>query len=196
MARSTHGAMQRPSTASTSTPMAQTDDLKGSTQKRRNDFKILCPFNIPSSPEATAVRIIRNLSSYGEYYTIFVWVILFISLIPERKVSLIYLVAMTVVTCLYLLLLRDLPNSVVLHKIIDKRLVLAVLAIATAIELILTDAAIHLLATLAAGIPIILVHAVLKTRDDQFVNEEACAAGELVPLVNQKSDDAELEALV
>ncbi|KAK9273566.1 hypothetical protein L1049_018376 [Liquidambar formosana] len=196
MARSTYGTMQRHSTASTSTPMAQTDDPKGSTRKRRKDVKLLCPFNIPSSPEATAVRIIRNLSSFGPYYTFFVWVILFISLIPKRKVSLMYLILMTVVTRLYLLLLRVLPNSIVLRKIIDKRLVLAVLAIATAIELILTHAAIHLLVTLAVGIPIILVHAVLKARDDQFVKEEACAAGELVPLVNQKSDDAELEALV
>ncbi|KAA8515831.1 hypothetical protein F0562_018558 [Nyssa sinensis] len=178
---------------------SQTDDeSKNSTRKNRNNFKLICPFDIPSSPETAAVRIIRNLGHFGLYYTLFVWVILFIALIPKRKVSLIFFMAMTVVTCSYLFLLRLLPNSVVLHRIIDKRLVLALLAIVTAVELILTRSAIHLFVTLAAATPIILVHAVLRIRDDLFVGEEACAAGELLPLVHplvhRKSGDAESSA--
>lgn len=192
-----YGTMQRPATSSTATLKAdQPDDSKDSTRKRLNDFKLLCPFNIPLSPEAAAVRIIRNLGDFGLYYTLFVWIILFISLVPKRKVSLIFLVAMTVVACLYLLLLRALPNSVVLHRVIDKWLVLALLAIVTGVELILTRAAIHLLITLACGIPIILVHAVLRVRVDLFVGEEACAAGELVPLVAMKTGDVESPASV
>uniref|UniRef100_A0A5B7BZ06 PRA1 family protein n=1 Tax=Davidia involucrata TaxID=16924 RepID=A0A5B7BZ06_DAVIN len=187
-----YGTIHRPHLTSASLT-SQTDDE--SKRKNRNNFKLICPFNIPSSPETAAVRIIRNLGSFGLYYTLFVWVILFITLIPKRKVSLIFLVAMTVVTSLYLLLLRLLPNSVVLHRIIDKRLVLALLAIVTAVELILTRAAIHLFVTLAAATPVILVHAVVRVRDDLFVDEEACAAGELVPLVyKKKSSDAESSA--
>lgn len=185
-----YGTMHRPTASSSTSPSKgdQPDDSKDSTRKKRNDFKLLCPFNVPVSPEAAAVRIIRNLGYFGLYYTIFVWIILFISLVPKRKVSLIFLVAMTLVTCFYLILLRALPNSVgLLDKVIDKRLVLAFLAAVTAAELILTRAGIHLCVTLACGIPIILVHAVLRVTDDLFVGEEACAAGELVPLVSMKS---------
>ncbi|XP_030967440.1 uncharacterized protein LOC115987964 isoform X2 [Quercus lobata] len=135
-----YGTMQRPGTSSTSPPLTQTDDSKDSARKKRNDFKLLCPFNIPISPEAAAVRIIRNL------------------------------------------------------RIIDKRLVLTLLAIGTAVELILTRAAIHLLVSLACGIPIVLVHAVLRVSDDLFVGEEACAAGELVPLVHGKTGDVDIES--
>ncbi|KAE8038554.1 hypothetical protein FH972_011053 [Carpinus fangiana] len=185
-----YGTMQRP-TASSSTSASkgdQPDYSKDSTRKKCNDFKLLCPFNVPISSEAAAVRIIRNLGYFGLYYTIFVWIILFISLVPKRKVSLIFLVAMTLVTCFYLVLLRALPNSVgLLDKVVDKWLVLVFLAAVTAVELILTRAGIHLCVTLACGIPIILVHAVLRVTDDLFVGEEACAAGELVPLVSMKS---------
>jgi hypothetical protein len=191
-----YGTMYRPGTSSTSPPTSQADDSKDSTRKKRNDFKLLFPFNMPLTPESAAVRIIRNLRYFGLYYSLFVWIILLISLVPRRKVSLIFLVVMTVVTSLYLVLLRALPNSVVLHRIIDKRLVLALLAIVTAVELILTRAAIHLFVTLACGIPIILVHAVLRVSDDLFVGEEACAAGELVPLVYGKTCDVESPASV
>lgn len=115
---------------------------------------------------------------------------------PQRKVSLVYLVATTYVTCIYLLLLRAQPNSVVLHRVIDKRLVLALLAVATAVELILTDAGIHLIGTLAGGVPVVIAHAVLCVADDLFVGEEACAAGELVPLVGMKTCDVESPASV
>lgn len=192
-----YGTVQRPTASSTATSKAeQPDESKDSTRKKRDDFKLICPFNIPLTPEAAAVRIIRNLENFGLYYTIFVWGVLFITLVPQRKVSLVYLVATTYVTCVYLLLLRAQPNSMVLHRVIDKRLVLALLAVATAVELILTHAGIHLLATLAGGVPVVIAHAVLYVADDLFVGEEACAAGELVPLVDKKTGDVESPASV
>ncbi|XP_057756841.1 uncharacterized protein LOC130976095 [Arachis stenosperma] len=126
-----------------------------------NHFKIFCPFSIPLTSESAAVRIIRNFGIYGLYYTHFVWIILFITLIPARKVSLILLVIMTYVTSLFLLILRTWPNSFLLHKIINKWFVLAVIAVATAVQLVLTDAGIHLAVTLACSMPLVLVHAVL-----------------------------------
>ncbi|PON99749.1 Prenylated rab acceptor [Trema orientale] len=177
-----YGTVQRPSTASPSPSTDHPYDPKDSTRKK---FNIICPFNIPTTQEAAAARIIRNLGDFGLYYALFIWLGLFIALIPQRKVSLIYLVAMTYVTGVYLLVLRALPNSVVLNNVIDKRLVLALLAIATMVELILTRAAIHLFASLGIGVPLILVHAVLTIRDDLFVGEEATsAADQLVPLRN------------
>ncbi|KAF8412466.1 hypothetical protein HHK36_000430 [Tetracentron sinense] len=186
-----YGTIQRPSVSSTSASMAGKEEQRCSACKSRREFVLLHYFNIPSSPEAAAVRIIRNLGYLRVYYVLVMWIILFVSLIPRRGVSVIFLIAMTVVTCLYLLLLRAIPNSVILHKIIDHRLVLALLGIVTVVELILTRAVIHLLVSFAIGMPIVLVHAVLSVRDDLYVTEEACAAGELVPLVEKKIGESE-----
>ncbi|GLT73416.1 hypothetical protein SLA2020_452770 [Shorea laevis] len=133
-----YGTIYRPIASSTTSASKadQPDESKDSTRKNRNDFKLLCPYNIPLTPKP-----------------------------PPSESSETY--------------------------VIDRRLVLALLAIVTAVELILTRAAIHLGVTLACGIPIILVHAILRVTDDLFVGEEACAAGELVPLVGVKTGDVE-----
>ncbi|KAF2300241.1 hypothetical protein GH714_010946 [Hevea brasiliensis] len=92
-------------------------------------------------------------------------------LIPQRKVSLILLVIMTYVGSLYLLLLSAVPSSNIIHKILDKRLVLPVIVVATMVELVLTDAGLHLLLTLAGSLPVVLVHAVLWVIEDFSVEE-------------------------
>ncbi|KAK7394600.1 hypothetical protein VNO78_15132 [Psophocarpus tetragonolobus] len=182
-----YGTTQRIPTSSTVTP-SSTDtsyeaEPKAPHEKFYSNFRIYCPINIPSSAEAAGVRIMRNISNFGLYYTLFVWVILFITLIPKRKVSLILFVIMTYVTTLYLLLLRAVPNSFVLHRIIDKRFVLALLAIATAVQLILTEAGIHLAVTLASSVPVVLVHAVFWASFDAFEIEDASGnKGQLAPL--------------
>ncbi|TKY65286.1 PRA1 family protein F2 [Spatholobus suberectus] len=177
----------------TSTPpsTADTYEPKGPHEKFYSNFRVYCPINIPSTSEAAGVRIIRNMGSFGLYYALFVWIILFITLIPQRKVSLILLVIMTYVTTLYCLLLRAFPNSVVLHRIIDKRFVFALLAIATAVQLILTEAGIHLAVTLASSMPIVLVHAVLWASYDAFEVEDASGRGELAPLAGHEESVAE-----
>ncbi|CAL0328166.1 unnamed protein product [Lupinus luteus] len=180
-----------PTTTTTPSPTSETYEPKAPHEKKFSDFKIFCPFNIPLTSEASAIRIIKNFQNLGLYYTLFVWIVLFITLIPERKVSLILLVIMTYVTTLYILLLRAYPNSEVLHKIIDKRFVLGLLAIATALQLIFTDAWIHLAVTLACTIPIVLVHAVLWVSFDAFeVEDGSVSSGDLAPLVGQNQSGA------
>ncbi|PRQ57230.1 putative prenylated rab acceptor PRA1 [Rosa chinensis] len=183
-----HGTVQRPSTTTSTSPTLPTThphEPKDSTPRVRLEFSLCFPFNIPKTPEAAAARIIRNLSYYRLYYTLFIWIILFITLLPKRKLSLLFLIAMTALTCSFLAVMRLVPaDSVVLqYKIIDRRLVLALLVIATMVELIVTRAAIHLFVTLACATPVILVHAVFRVRDDLCVEEKASAAGELVPLI-------------
>ncbi|XP_020204323.2 uncharacterized protein LOC109789707 [Cajanus cajan] len=169
----------------TTTPSSTTDpyEPKGPHQKLYTDFKIYWPFNMPLTSEAAAIRVIRNLENLGLYYTLFVWIILFIVLIPQRKVSLILLVIMTYVTALYCLLLRAYPNSMLLHRSIDKRFVLALLVIATIVQLILTEAGIHLAVTLACAVPLVLVHAVLWVSHHAFEIEDDSCTKELAPLV-------------
>ncbi|XP_047161591.1 uncharacterized protein LOC124831598 [Vigna umbellata] len=188
-----YGAKQR--IPSSPPPPSSTDpnerQPKGSQEIFYANFRVYCPINIPPSSEAAGVRVMRNIGSFGLYYTLFVWIILFITLIPSRKVSLILLVIMTYVTTIYCLILRAFPNSVVLHRIIDKRVVLTLLAVATAVQLILTEAGIHLAVTLASSAPLVLVHAVLWASFDAFEVETASAKGELVPLTGHDESVAE-----
>lgn len=186
-----YGTTQRIPTSSTPSSTDDTYEPKGPHEKFYTNIKLYCPINIPSTSEAAGVRIIKNMGNFGLYYSLFVWIILFITLIPRRKVSLILLVIMTYVTTLYCLVLRAFPNSVLLHRIIDKRAVLALLAIATAVQLILTEAGIHLAVTLASSVPVVLVHAVLWASYDAFEVEDAAARGELTPLAGHKESVAD-----
>jgi len=189
------GTTQRiPTTSKPSSPTTDTHEPKSPHEKLYTDFKFYCPINIPLTQEAAASRIIRNLGNLGLYYTLFIWIILFITLIPERKVSLILLVIMTYVTTIYCLLLRACPNSVVLHRIIDKRIVLSLLFIATAIQLILTKAGIHFAVTLTCSVPVVLIHAVLWAGSyeyDVYETEEGSGKEELAPLNGHNDSEAQ-----
>ncbi|KAI6706467.1 hypothetical protein NL676_009429 [Syzygium grande] len=177
------GVTQRPSSISSSTPPVETPHEPK--LKSLNNIKLAFPLGLPATPEAAAARIIKNLSHLGLFYTLVLWVGLSISLVPERRFSLLLLMATTIIANQYLIMLRLMPNSICINKAVDKMLVLLPVAIVTIVGLILTNAAIHLVATLGIGIPVILVHAVLW-RDCGFVNEEssASAPSELAPLVD------------
>ncbi|KAF5732857.1 PRA1 family protein F2 [Tripterygium wilfordii] len=176
-------ATQRPHLTS---PQVSDHDAGDSTGKQSKEFRFVCPFNIPSNPESAATRIIKNLYNLGLYYSLFVWLVLFISLIPARKVSLIYLVIMTYITTLYLLLIKAIPATSFLHKIIGRGVVLPLICLVTMVELILTKAGLHLLICLAATMPIVLVHAVLWVLNDVAV--DGGGGGEEVVALVQKSD--------
>ncbi|CAI8614055.1 unnamed protein product [Vicia faba] len=185
------GTTQRiPTPSKPSSPTTNVSEPKGPHEKPFADFKFYCPINIPLTAEAAASRIIRNLGNLGLYYTLFIWIILFITLIPQRKVSLILLVIMTYVTTLYGLLLRAFPNSVLLHRIIDKRIISSLLFIATAIQLIVTKAGIHFAVTMTCSVPVVLLHAVLWASSCEFAyeTEEGSGKEELAPLTSGHND--------
>nr|GMC92550.1 PRA1 family protein F3-like [Ipomoea batatas] len=153
-----YGATHRPSVVPSSSP--QPNDQYEKSTKNQLTFQITIPFSIPSTPESAATRIIRNLEKFKLYYFEFIWLVLFIALIPRRKVSLIILAATKEAAIIYLLLMRAVPASLVLiHKILDKRLILSLLALGTGIALIATRSGLHLVITLAATMTIILAHA-------------------------------------
>ncbi|XP_025887322.1 uncharacterized protein [Solanum lycopersicum] len=150
-----YGAVvQRPSATSANHPsQTQPDESKQLPNFEKNQpfsFQVTCPVSIPTTPESAATRIIKNLGKFGLYYAEFVWIVLFIALIP---------------------------------KPFDTRLiVLPLLAIGTCVALILTNAGIHLVITLAATLPIILAHAVLWIAEDSSFNDETNQ--ESVPFVH------------
>ncbi|CAN1753936.1 PRA1 family protein D [Linum perenne] len=176
-----YGTIQQRANSTTS---SGSDSQLVAADLRRPEFHIVCPFNIPSSPEVAARRITRNLSQYRLHYIHFVWIVLFITLIPSRKVSLICLVFMTYVASLYLLILRTFPASYFLNKLIDKRLVLSLIVVMTILELIFTKAALHLFITLAATIHLVLIHAALWI-GEHIIAEEKEAAEEFLPIVQE-----------
>ncbi|XP_004492933.1 uncharacterized protein [Cicer arietinum] len=187
----------RTPTTSTPSSIAETYQPKGSHEKLYTDFKIYWPFSIPSTSEAAAIRVITNLENLGLYYTLFVWIILFIILIPYHKTSLILLVIMTYVITIYHLLLRACPNNVVFHRRIDKRFVIGLLVFVTVVELVLTEAGIHLAVTLACAVPLVLLHAVLWVSHYYVVEVEdacsscCCCSKELAPLVGRNECGAD-----
>ncbi|KAG5013944.1 hypothetical protein AAZX31_09G223900 [Glycine max] len=173
-----------PTTTTTpSPPSLDPYEPKAPHEKLYTDFKIYWPFTTPLTSEAAAIRVIRNLENLGLYYTLFVWIILFIVLIPHRKSSLILLVIMTYVIVLYCLVLRAHPKSVFLHRTIDKKFVLALLVFATFVQLILTEAGIQLAVTLACAVPFLLVHAVFWVSHHGFEIEDDSDTKEMAPLV-------------
>ncbi|GAB4842417.1 hypothetical protein Ancab_012389 [Ancistrocladus abbreviatus] len=177
----THRSISTSASNSNPTPDTlanQTNEPKSpSTRRIVINLTLSWPFGIPSSPEAAIARIARNLAYFKLYYFLFVWAALFISLIPRRQMSLVLLVIMTNFTVMYLLLLKAMPNSVLL-KLIEKRLVFALLALVTAVGLIVTDAGLHLLITLACTTSVILGHAVLQVNDGFVGSEGASSAGD------------------
>ena len=184
------GTTQRiPTSSKPSSPKTETYEPKSPNAKLYADFKFYCPINIPLTQEAATSRIIRNLENIGLYYTLFIWIILFITLIPDRKVSLILLVIMTYVTTLYCLILRSCPNSYVLHKIIDKRIVLSFLVIATSVQLIMNDAGTKFAITSTCSVPVVLLHAGLwDSRCDGYETKEGSGTQELAPLTSDHND--------
>ncbi|KAI3410243.1 PRA1 family protein [Psidium guajava] len=177
------GVTHRPSSIFPSIPPMETPDEPK--VKSPDKLNLGFPFNLPATPEAAAVRIIKNLCHFSLFYVLVLWVGLSISLVPQRKPSLLLLMATSIIGNQYLMMLQLMPKAICVRKAFDKTLVLVLMAIVTIVELFLTEAGIHLVITLGIGIPIILVHAVLW-RDDLFASEEAPASvpGESAPLVD------------
>ncbi|KAL3738968.1 hypothetical protein ACJRO7_020370 [Eucalyptus globulus] len=179
---SDHGITHRPSSISSSTPLMETPHKPK--VKSLNNAKLAFLFNLPATPEVAATWIIKNLCHFGLFYVLVLWAGLSISLVLKCKVSLLLLIATTIITKQYLMMLQLMPKACV-HRAFDKMAILVLMAIVTTVGLILTQAAVHLFATLWIGLPVILAHSVLW-RDGLFVNEEvsasASAPGELASL--------------
>lgn len=152
----TYETIHRPS-ASQPSAACESEDTP---RKNRLELKIVWPFTIPSTPEAAGDRMIKNVTSLSLYYFQFMFIVLFVSLIPQRKVSLIILVAIKEIAFLYLLLLR---SAAIINKFIDRRVVFFLLGVITSVLLVVTGAGVHLLAVLGSVTPIILLHAALWT---------------------------------
>lgn len=194
---------QRPSAAAHT--LLVTANPEGSPNVRRpvhSSSRFVFPFDVPVTPEALALRIVKNFGHFGLFYAMLLWVGLTISLMIDQRMrgSLSILLLMTAVTNSYLILLRLTPHPIFMHRATDKALVMLALGAVTAVELVLNDAAIQMLLTIAIGVPAVLVHATFW-RDDlhvvsgngNIVEEEMSEVSEFTAALvdGPRSDDVE-----
>ncbi|URD82602.1 PRA1 family protein [Musa troglodytarum] len=125
------------------------------------------------------------------HYALLLWVLLLASLFPRRRATMLFLMAASKLALFYGALLRAFPNSALLRRIVDRRLVAALLMAVVGAEIVMTSAVPQFLLAMAVGAPLVLLHAVFRTQDDPAASGEDTAAGnggELGPILEKKED--------
>uniref|UniRef100_A0ACD5ZLE1 Uncharacterized protein n=1 Tax=Avena sativa TaxID=4498 RepID=A0ACD5ZLE1_AVESA len=126
----------------------------------------LSAFSPAADAEAAAVRAVRNLRTFRFHYAVIQWVLLLASLAPHHRASVLFLMAASKGLLLYGGLLKAFPNSSLLRRLLDRRLVGAVFVLLVLADLTAAGAIDKLLFALAAGVPVVLLHAAFRVRDD------------------------------
>nr|ACR36258.1 unknown [Zea mays] len=123
-------------------------------------------FGPAADAEAAAVRAVRNLRTFRFHYAVLQWVLLLASLAPRHRASVVFLMAASKGLLVYGGLLKAFPNSALLRRLLDRRLVAAVFVALVLADIVAAGAVANLLAALAAGVPVIVLHASFRVRDD------------------------------
>jgi hypothetical protein len=123
-------------------------------------------FSPAPDAEAAAVRAVRNLRTFRFHYAVIQWVLLLASLAPRHRASVLFLMAASKGLLLYGGLLKAFPNSALLRRLLDRRLVGALFVALVLADLVAAGAVDKLLFALAAGVPVVLLHAAFRVRDD------------------------------
>ncbi|KAL6642672.1 hypothetical protein ACP70R_020853 [Stipagrostis hirtigluma subsp. patula] len=147
--------------------------------------------------EAAAVRAVRNLRTFRFHYAALQWALLLASLAPRHRASVLFLMAASKGLLVYGGLLRAFPNSALLRRLLDRRLVGAVFVALVLADIAAAGAVANLLAALAAGVPIIVLHASFRVRDDlEGPSPDATENGkeEEASAVVEKREDGDVEA--
>lgn len=157
-------------------------------------------FGPAADAEAAAVRAVRNLRTFRFHYAVLQWVLLLASLAPRHRASVVFLMAASKGLLVYGGLLKAFPNSALLRRLLDRRLVAAVFVALVLADIVAAGAVANLLAALAAGVPVIVLHASFRVRDDlEAPSPDAAAAAENgkedeASAVVEKKEDGDVEA--
>lgn len=155
-------------------------------------------FGAAADAEAAAVRAVRNLRTFRFHYAALQWALLLASLAPRRRASMLFLMAASKGLLLYGGLLRVFPNSALLRRLLDRRLVALIFVALVLANLAAAGAIANLLAALAVGVPVIVLHASFRVRDDlegpSLPSPAAENGEEETAAVVEKKEDGDVEA--
>ncbi|BAF27242.2 PRA1 family protein D [Oryza sativa Japonica Group] len=155
-------------------------------------------FGAAADAEAAAVRAVRNLRTFRFHYAALQWALLLASLAPRHRASMLFLMAASKGLLLYGGLLRVFPNSALLRRLLDRRLVALVFVALVLADLAAAGAIANLLAALAVGVPVIVLHASFRVRDDlegpSLPSPAAENGEEETAAVVEKKEDGDVEA--
>ncbi|KAA3486127.1 PRA1 family protein F3-like [Gossypium australe] len=165
--------------------------------KEMANFKSI---NLPSNINESIQRIRTNAAYFRVNYMIFVLFILFITLLWHPVSLIVFIIMMA--AWLFLYFLRDDPVSIK-GFVIDDRIVMTGLLVATIALLMLTDVTDNIIVGLSVGLAVILAHGMTRSTDDLFIRDEeeaiqppdpvsVCIAEESVPLKNTASSSYSL----
>ncbi|KAK3157158.1 hypothetical protein QOZ80_2AG0116940 [Eleusine coracana subsp. coracana] len=148
--------------------------------------------------EAAAVRAVRNLRTFRFHYAALQWALLLAFLAPRHRASVLFLMAASKGLLVYGGLLKAFPNSALLRRLLDRRLVGLVFVALVLADIAAAGAVPSLLAALAAGVPVVVLHASFRVRDDlEGPAPEAAENGkeeDEAAAVVEKKEDGDVEA--
>ncbi|KAG6512139.1 uncharacterized protein LOC121977919 [Zingiber officinale] len=168
-----------------------------STRKALARFARPQSFAAPPDAEAAAVRAVRNVRSFRFHYALLFWILILASLFPHRRPTMLFLMAASKLALFFGALLKVFPNSAIVQRIVDRRVMGALVIFVIGTEIVVTNAVLEFLLAVAVGVPLVLLHAVFRVRDDLTAVVEETAAvvngGEFRQIVEkEKKEDLEL----
>uniref|UniRef100_A0ACD5U4Q2 Uncharacterized protein n=1 Tax=Avena sativa TaxID=4498 RepID=A0ACD5U4Q2_AVESA len=119
-------------------------------------------FGAAADAEAAAVRAVRNARTFRYHYAALQWGLLLASLAAAgHRASVVFLMAASKVLIVCVGFLGAFPRLALLRRLVAAAFVALVLA-----DLVAAGAVANLMAALAVGVPVIVLHASFRARDD------------------------------